>query len=325
MRVLVRNPNSGDGTRSARAADLARDRGFDVRDSTRAGETYDLAREAAAEGADLVAACGGDGTLNEVVRGVDDAGRLDDTELGVVPAGTGNDFADNVGIRGVDHAFEVLASGERRRIDLGSVDLPADPEIDRDEVGSEAPGTDPLPSRPFLNSCVGGLTAESSARTKPASKRRLGVLAYVLTTLAHTRSFEGLELEVRVGSERDPTWEGTAAMLLVGNGRRFPGEQRRQANMEDGKLNVVVVEDAPALDYLARGAADRFLRRGASHLTRVKASSLVVDAARPRQFSLDGELVERRHVEFGCRPRAMRFAVGEAYDTHPEENPPDVS
>ncbi|MXR39907.1 YegS/Rv2252/BmrU family lipid kinase [Halobaculum sp. WSA2] len=316
MRVLVRNPNSGDGKRSARAADLARDRGFDVRDSTRAGETYDLAREAAVGGAELVAACGGDGTLNEVVHGVDDADRLDDTELGVVPAGTGNDFADNVGIRGVDHAFEVLESGERRRIDLGSVDLPADPEIDRDDA---------LPPRPFLNSCVGGLTAESSARTKPASKRRLGVLAYVLTTMAHTRGFEGLELEVRVGSERDPTWEGTAAMLLVGNGRRFPGEQRRQANMEDGKLNVVVVEDAPAIDYLARGAADRFLRRGASHLTRVKASSLVVDAARPRQFSLDGELVERRHVEFGCRPRAMRFAVGEAYDTHPEENPPDVS
>ncbi|MFC7135563.1 hypothetical protein ACFQRB_00915 [Halobaculum litoreum] len=41
-----------------------------------------------------------------------------------------------------------------------------------------------------------------------------------------------------------------------------PGEARRQANMEDGKLNVVVVEDAPGYDYLARGALDKLLRRG---------------------------------------------------------------
>ncbi|WP_277555076.1 diacylglycerol/lipid kinase family protein [Halobaculum limi] len=315
MRVLVRNPNSGDRKRSVRAADIARDRGYDVRDSTRRGETYDLAREAAAEGAALVAACGGDGTLNEVVRGVDDAGRLDETEVGVVPAGTGNDFADNVGIRGVEHAFEVLDHGESRRIDLGSVDLPAGTTTDHD---------DPTPPRPFLNSCVGGLTAESSARTNPESKRRLGVLAYVVSTLAHTRDFQGLELDVRAGPERDPVWEGTAAMLLVGNGRRFPGEERRQADMEDGRLNVVVVEDAPTYDYLARGALDKLLRRGASHLTRLKVPSLVVDASRPRQFSLDGELVERRHVEFACRPGAMRFRVGDDYDPHPPETPPDV-
>ncbi|MFC7135562.1 hypothetical protein ACFQRB_00910 [Halobaculum litoreum] len=49
--------------------------------------------------------------------------------------------------------------------------------------------------------------------------------------------------------------------------------------------------------------------------------SLTVDAAKPRQFSLDGELVERRHVELAARPRAMEFVVGEAYDRHPEENP----
>jgi len=316
MRVLVRNPRSGDGKRSARAADLAADRGYDVRDSAASGDTYDLAREAVADGADLVAAAGGDGTLNDVVRGIDDEGALDDVTVGVVPAGTGNDFADNIGVRGVDHAFELLESGERRRLDLGSVDLPRGPGDDHD---------DDLPPRPFLNSCVGGLTAESSARTSRESKRRLGVLAYVASTMAHTRSFEGLELDVTAGPDRDPVWEGTAAMLLVGNGRRFPGEARRQANMEDGKLNVVVVEDAPAYDYLARGALDKLLRRGASHLTRLKVESLTVDAAEPREFSLDGELVERRHVELAARPRAMRFVVGPDYDRHPEENPPDAS
>jgi len=310
MRVLVRNPNSGDRETSRRAARLAAERGFDVRDSTARGETRTLAATAAGE-ADVtqLVACGGDGTLNEVVRGVADVGAFDDVELGVVPAGTGNDFADNVGIRGIEHAFEVLDDGERRRLDLGWFD---------DEA------------RPFVNSCVGGLTAEASAKTTPAAKKRLGVLAYVLRTLAETRSFAGLELDVRAGAPADgdgspadrgePLWAGRAVMLLVGNGRRFPGERMRQANMEDGLLNVVIIERAPTIDYLSAGAADRLLRRGASHLTRLKVPRLNVrHEGDPVVFSLDGETLERNELTLRSRPGAMRFRVGDGYDPEPLE------
>jgi YegS/Rv2252/BmrU family lipid kinase len=304
-RVLVRNPNSGDGRRSERARRLAEARGYDVRDSTGGDSARTIARDAAAAGASTIVACGGDGTLNKVVRGIDGAGALDEVTLGVIPAGTGNDFADNVGIRGVEHAFEVIDSGEERRIDLGSVRL--------------TDGGDDSTSHPFLNSCVCGLTAEASARTSREAKRRLGTVAYVLSTLQRTRSFEGLRLEVRAGPDREPVWSGEALMLLVGNGRRFPGERMRQANMEDGLMNVVVIERAPALDYLATGAADALLRRGASHLTRLKVPHLVVDAGTPRQFSLDGEMVEGRHIVADCRPGAMRFLVGEGYDPTPPD------
>lgn len=306
--MLVRNPESGDGRQSERARDIAESRGYDVRNSTSGDDARTLAREAAAEGAATIVACGGDGTLNAVVRGVDEAGKLDDVRLGVVPAGTGNDFADNVGIRGVDHAFEVVESGEERRIDIGSVRW-TDGSSDADAGAPDL----------FLNSCVCGLTAEASARTTPVAKRRFGVLAYVLSTLQRTRSFEGLELDVRAGADREPAWSGQALMLLVGNGRRFPGEGMQQANMEDGLLNVVVVEHAPALNYLRSGAADALLRRDASHLTCLKVPHLVVDAATPRQFSLDGEMVEERHLVADCRPGAMRFAVGETYDPSPPD------
>ena len=140
-RIVVRNPNSGDGKRSRRAKRLATERGWEVLDSEGGDHTISLAREAA-DRADTVVACGGDGTLNKTVRGVSEAGRLDDVSLAVIPAGTGNDFADNVGIRGVDHAFSVVTDGERRQLDLGVAN-----------------------GRPFLNSCVGGLTAAASART----------------------------------------------------------------------------------------------------------------------------------------------------------------
>lgn len=95
--------------------------------------------------------------------------------------------------------------------------------------------------QPFLNSCVGGLTAESSSRTSRGLKRRLGVVAYVLTTLSAARTFDALSIHVSVGQDRKPVWEGDALMLLIGNGRRFPGEQMNRANMEDGLLNMVIL------------------------------------------------------------------------------------
>lgn len=293
-RIVVRNPRSGDGKRTRLARDLALERGYEVLDSRGSDHTAELAAEAAGRG-DVVVACGGDGTLNDAVRGVRDAGLLEDVTLGVIPAGTGNDFADNVGIRGVRHAFDVIETGDRRRLDLGVAN-----------------------GRPFLNSCVGGLTAESSARTSGDLKRRLGVLAYVLTTFSMIRNFDARELHVTAGPDRDPVWKGDALMLPIGNGRRFPGERMRQANMEDGRLNVVVVEDRPALEYLSGGAADRLLRRGSGYLTRVNVSHLqVTHDGDPVRFSLDGAMIETAEIVADCDGGAMCFPVGPSYDRNP--------
>jgi YegS/Rv2252/BmrU family lipid kinase len=292
--VVIRNPRSGDGKRTQQAAKIARSRGYEVVDSSGGQQTVDLAAEAA-QRAETVVACGGDGTLNKTVQGVLRADQLDDVSLAVIPAGTGNDFADNIGIRGIEHAFRVIESGEERRLDLGMAN-----------------------GQPFLNSCVGGLTAESSSRTSRELKRRLGVLAYVLTTLSTMRTFEGLELKISVGSDAEPVWTGSALMVLVGNGRRFPGEGMRQANMEDGLVNVVIMEDAPTMDYLSKGAADTLLRRGASHLTRLKSAHLTVRVTGvPVQFSLDGEMFETTTLSVDSQPGALRFLVGPSYDPDP--------
>lgn len=295
--IVIRNPRSGDGQRTQRAATLARERGYEVLDSPGGDQTVELAAEAA-ERTDTVVACGGDGTLNKTVQGVLEAGRLDDVSLAVLPAGTGNDFADNIGIRGIEHAFEVIETGEERRLDLGMVN-----------------------GQPFLNSCVGGLTAQSSGQTPRGLKRRLGVLAYVLTTMSTFRTYNPPELEVSVGPDTAPVWSGTALMLLIGNGRRFPGERMQQAHMEDGLLNVVIIKDAPSLDYLSQGAADKLLRRNASHLTRLSSSHLTVRVAGdPVGISLDGEMIETTKLVADCRPGALRFVVGPTYNPSPKES-----
>jgi len=297
-RVMVRNPHSGGGTDAADAHGRAASHGIEVRDSTEPGEAVTLAREAASE-ADQVLACGGDGTVNEVVQGVEDADALGDVELGVVPAGTGNNFARNVGVESVEHAFEVAERGECRDLDLGI----ADGEV-------------------FVNSCLGGLIAEASEDTGDDVKARIGSLAYALQTLSEARDYDGSTLEIRIGESHDPAWEGDAMVLLVGNGRRFLGTGRGQANIEDGLLEVVIVEDAPAIDYLAGDALGRLLHHTPEHLTQLTTTELVVATTdRPMSFSFDGETEERSQLDARVRPGAMRFRVGEAYEPEPSAWP----
>lgn len=295
-RVLVCNPVSGNRRAAARARELALDHGYDVRDTSGPGDAVDIARRAATEGADLVVACGGDGTVNEVVRGVDAAGALADVRLGVVPTGTGNGFAEDVGITGVRDAFEAVESGTVRSLDLGTAD-----------------------DRFFLKTCVSGIPAAVSAHTTPDMKRYFGLSAYGLGALPSAldslqgRNGEALpRLRVRLGEPNDPTWAGTAVLLLVGNSRRFPGLVFRQAPMEDGLLEAVVVKRPSVLGAIRRTdeSATSF---DAPSLLRTRTSQLTVEAPAPTPFSLDGEIYRRSSVRIGIRSGALRFHVGEGY------------
>ena len=175
QRVLVLNPASGSGDHAETVRDLATERGFTVRETEESDDAIDFAAEAAANGASLVAAAGGDGTVNQVVRGIHRADGFGEVTLGVVPAGTGNNFAANIGIEGIERAFEIIETGERRALDVGVARTPRE-----DEVAEMA----------FVNSCVAGLTAESSVDAE--SKSRLGVLAYVFETLRRVSEFESV-------------------------------------------------------------------------------------------------------------------------------------
>lgn len=294
-RVLVLNPNAGSADHADRVRSLAEQHGLAVRETEVAGDTVDLARDAAAT-ASLVAAGGGDGTVNEVARGLDEADALPGVALGVVPLGTGNNFARNLGIADVEQAFALLEDGEVRTIDLGTAD-----------------------GRPFLNSCIGGLTAEASAATSSEAKARFGVLAYVLATLRTAVEFDGLALHIETPGSAEVDWSGDAAFVLVGNGRRFSAEGRSQADMEDGRLDVTVVEDRPTFDLVGEAAVSRLLGTDPPTVTRFLAARLsvsVVDGG-PAVFSLDGEMVQARDVEVSVRERAVRVHVGDAYEPHP--------
>ncbi|WP_135823879.1 diacylglycerol/lipid kinase family protein [Halorussus ruber] len=297
-RILVLNPVSGNGDHRERIRKVAAEAGFTVLETCAAGEAVTFARLAAKAGADVVAAAGGDGTVNEVVRGLAGADAFEEVTFGVVPTGTGNNFAGNVGVESVEHAFEVLMGGERRRIDVATA------------------GDDEL----FVNSCIAGLTAEASAATSTEMKDRLGVLAYVLTGLRTVREFDALPLAVEADCPTDEkTWSGEAVMVLVGNARRFPAEGRSQGNCEDGLLEATIIERMPPTNLLEEAALHRLFGDETEHVTRLLASELSIDVRRDESvgFSFDGETEEYDALTMQTNERVLELAVGENYEPNP--------
>ncbi|WP_254528009.1 diacylglycerol/lipid kinase family protein [Natrinema gelatinilyticum] len=299
-RVIVLNPVSGSEDHVDDVVALGTEHGFRIRKTEEGGDANRIARDVAPT-ADLVAAVGGDGTVNAVVNGLAAADALETTTFAVVPAGTGNNFATNIGVQGIEHAFSVMEEGRRRSIDVG---------IANDRI--------------FLNSCVGGITAEASSNTTPESKANLGVLAYVKNTLKTMGSFDSLPLRVETeqgpNGERTRAWEGRAMFVLIGNCRRFTGARTAQADVEDGLLEVTIVEDAAALNLLGGAAMQKLFGRDSDHIVRRRTPSLVIESRRDSvEYSLDGEMLETESLTVETNPRTLRTAVGEGYQPDPDD------
>ena len=276
---------------------MATAHGFSVSLTERPGHAVDITREAVAGGADVVAACGGDGTLHEVVQGVAAADGLDRVTVGIVPVGTQNFFAGYLGIDDVEEGFEVLDAGAVRSLDVGFAD-----------------------DEPFVLSAIAGLPADASAATSSEMKSRLGPLSFVVAGVQEAVAFDGVAVEIDAFEHGEETgWSGEAEALLVGNLRRFAGEGG-QADAEDGLLDVTVAEQMPAHDMVEEAIEHRlFGRDETDHVFNLRASQIELESldGDPLTFSLDGEIRELDEVSMYARPCALDVAVGEGYAPDP--------
>jgi diacylglycerol kinase (ATP) len=126
--VLILNPQADRGRNRGRAEALQRRLGTSevtLQTTAGRGDAIRLAAEAAAQGADVVVAVGGDGTVHEVINGLlrNPLGRR--PALGVLPAGSGNDFAFSLGLPlDVEAAGDVIERGSTRLIDAARIEAP---------------------------------------------------------------------------------------------------------------------------------------------------------------------------------------------------------
>jgi diacylglycerol kinase (ATP) len=279
---LISNPCAGHGAATARCAELLRRDGAEVeiRTTEGPGHATDLAASA---GDRLVVAAGGDGTVNEVINGLPEG-----ATLGIIPLGTGNSLARELGLPlEPEAAFERVITGEVRRVDLG--------------VATNAVGED----RRFA--CMAGVGFDAHAlaliESRPALKRRLGVLAYPVV---------GWSVYLRRGLPHiDLSFHGRtlrARYAAVFNTRTFWGSHSlaRSASCCDGDLDLCTVGEAGIVSCLSitvRFFADLPLNGLVpSHEVR----EVVAESESQVHVHLDGEVWGELPMRFGIKAGALR-------------------
>jgi diacylglycerol kinase (ATP) len=218
--ALLTNPTAGHG-RGARYRDAAlarlRESGFVVRNlaGRDADEAADLARGCVADGVEALVLCGGDGLVHLGVQAVAGTG----VPLGLIPSGTGNDFARYLGLPRTDPlaAADRVIGSRRRTIDLARSG-------DRWFVTVLAAGFDAI------------VNERANAMTWPRGQMR-----YNLATLAELRVFEPLPYTLELDGE---VRRVEAMLVAVGNGPSFGGGLRitHGAEIDDGMLDVVIIK-----------------------------------------------------------------------------------
>lgn len=291
--ALIANAKSPEVVDQLRSAvNELRDSGHQVspRLTFEGGDARRFAREATAEGASLIIAAGGDGTINEVANGIHE--ELSDARrggadhvprLGIVPLGTANDLAHSLGVpTDIGTAVNAAVRGVPVETNFGRVN-----------------------DRCFLNVSVGGFGAEATGEAAPAAKRALGSLAYVIEGI---RKFAALEPSHARFTAGEVIYEGAFLLFAVGNSRRTGGGNQLtpEAELSDGLLDVCIVKEISRVEFL-RMLPD--LRAG-EHLNHpaviyLQVNELTVEAEADLSVNADGEPVDGRRFHYSISPHKL--------------------
>ncbi len=304
--VFIVNPMAGQGRKTEKLLDSIRE----IMERTRAeGEVYltkgvgdatDFVRDYCnTQGAARFVACGGDGTLSEVLNGAIDC---PDVEVGVIPMGTGNDFCRNFGaeydffdITGQLTGESILCDAIRYRT-----------EVDR---------------RIREGYCVNmfniGFDCNVADQTAEMKKKPMisGSMAYLLSILATLIQKKTVNLRVELDDVL--MHEGRLLLTSVANGCYCGGgiKSNPLASVTDGRININIIQNLSRSRFLTllpsymkgtvleRHGIERFIRSlHGKHLV------LIPKDGRLR-LCVDGEIIDAGRTEFQCVPAAFRFVL----------------
>lgn len=300
MFVIV-NPASGGGKTGRRWPGLdARMRAeggrFDVELTREPGHAEHLARAAALGGAKTILVVGGDGTLNEVVNGliVDDR-PIGDCTLGILPVGTGSDFARalNLPRDPLAAAMYILRRAQPGVLDVGRIDCV--------RGGRQV-------TRYFANVAGLGFDGEVADRVNRAGKGG-GAIAYQVVLLRSLGAYRNKHVTLKLDGQ---TIAGVMNSVVVANARYFGGGMfiAPNARWDDGRFDVILLGDFGRLEVVANMPR---LYRG-THLTHPKVSELhgrelVVESQERMFLQAEGELIGEAPARFRLLPKSLKILL----------------
>ena len=299
--VFVVNPASANGSTRRRwpeIAHLAAEAGLvgPALLSEGPGQIADLARRACEDGAQLVVAVGGDGTVNEAVNGLMRVEPERRAELATVPRGTGKDFARSFGIpTAVEKALAVARDGAVRTVDVGRASF-----VEWDGTPGEAY---------FANFAGAGISGAVAARANTSSKALGGKVAFLRATTSVFMRWKNSDYEVQIDGERR---SGRMLEVIAAIGDQLAGGMRLapDADPADGLFDVVLIGDATKVDFVRtlpgiyRGT---YLPHPRAEV--VRGRRLEIETATPLPIALDGEQPGTTPAVFEIVPGALRLRV----------------
>lgn len=258
--------------------------------TTVAGGARQLAKDAVAEGFEIIVAGGGDGTVNEVLNGIGDApDGFERARLGVLPLGTVNVFAREMSIPSkLESAWEIIRQERESKIDLPWVEFGAN--------GSRQ-------KRYFVQLAGAGLDARAIELVKWQVKKVVGPLAYVMAGF-HALLGPPSKIGVTGGNH-----SSAGGLVMIGNGRLYGGEFRLfpKADLRDGLLEICVL---PRVNWLTLvRCSPELLLRGvlpSSSHELFQAESVTLTSESPTPLQIDGELIGQLPATFSLERSRLR-------------------
>jgi YegS/Rv2252/BmrU family lipid kinase len=299
--LLIHNPNAGSGGNARRrlideARRILSQNGIETElaETTGPGHAIEIARQATIEKRQLVIACGGDGTLNEIVNGLATSQNGSRVPMALLPGGTANILAKELSLPwDIPHAAQRLVGAEVRDIALGLA----------------TPLEQPEKKRYFLSVAGSGPDGMIVYSVDLELKARVGILAYWYQGAREVLRYTFPRFRVRTG---DQLLEAT--LVVVGRTKNYGGPFKitDQADLFEDQFEVMAVTTQSGMRYLSYLPT---LYMG--NLRKVKdvyfwkAETLVCEPldANPVYAQVDGEPLARLPIEFSIVPQALKLVV----------------
>ena len=254
---------------------------WDLRITKKAGDGIRLAQEGVKNGADVVAAYGGDGTVGEVAAGLQGT----NVPLAIFPAGTANVMSSELSIPNELEAAVALVTGDGvlRSLDMGKVD-----------------------DRLFLLRATIGVSADATDMTEQEDKNRLGRLAYFLSGLKLLPEARSVPYKLVLDGEKVDV-SGTICIVANSGNLGIPGlNLNAKISVSDGLLDVILIEGERLVAFLSLAANAAGISEPLNHW-QVREVTVIADP--PQTIEIDGEVIHPTPLTVTVVPQAVQVIV----------------
>ncbi len=264
---------------------------YEVRETRRQGDALRWGRAARAEGFDLIAVVGGDGTVREVVEGLMRSGAR--IPLALIPTGTGNVTARALFIPiDVRKAFNVIASGRPATFDIGYL-----PEHDRY----------------FVFVAGAGYDAALIHDTSQEMKRTLGFFAYIVNGAKNFFKVRRVTMELELDGRVMRLRAHTIMVINIGTFGKIKWTMAPDVDPHDGKLNILVLTSRSFWGTLATLLRIIFMRHRYPAMKLFKASRIRIKTDPPLPVQIDGEALGATPFLAEVIPAGIQLVVPQDY------------